>query len=139
MKKQTIYICVMMLLGVLSSCTDDDSFTTAPSHVLTFSVDTVNIDTVFSNVPTVTRSFWVYNHSGDGLRCQSVRLANGAATGFRVNVDGQYLAPSSNYATSDIEVRNKDSIRVFVELTSPENGQLDTQLCQDDLRSEERR
>ena len=34
----------MMLLGVLSSCTDDDSFTTAPSHVLTLSVDTVNID-----------------------------------------------------------------------------------------------
>lgn len=60
MKKQTIYMCVMMLLGVLSSCTDDDSFTTAPSHVLTLSVDTVNIDTVFSNVPTATRSFWVY-------------------------------------------------------------------------------
>ena len=126
-------MCVMMLLGVLSSCTDDDSFTTAPSHVLTLSVDTVNIDTVFSNVPTATRSFWVYNHSGDGLRCQSVRLANGAATGFRVNVDGQYLAPSSGYAASGIEVRNKDSIRVFVELTSPENGKPDPQLCQDDL------
>ena len=133
MKNHSLYILVVVLLGLLSSCNDDDSFTLSSSHVLTFSVDTVDIDTVFSNVPTVTRSFWVYNHSGDGLRCQSVRLANGGSTGFRVNVDGQYLGQSSNYAASHIEVRNKDSIRVFVELTSPENGQLSPQLCQDDL------
>ncbi len=63
-------------------------------HVLTclrFSTDTVSLDTTFSNVPTPTRSFWVYNHSGKSLRCSTVRLENGNQTGFRVNVDGTFL------------------------------------------------
>lgn len=133
MKKKSFYICILLMLGLLSACKDDDSFTMSPSNLLTFSVDTVDIDTVFSNVPTAAQSFWVYNQSGDGLRCQSIRLENGATTGFRVNVDGQYLGESAGYAVSGIEVRNKDSIRVFVELTSPENGQADPQLLQDNL------
>lgn len=133
MRIKFLSIYALILLVFLASCKDDDSFTSSPSHLLTFSVDTLNIDTVFSNVPTATKSFWAYNRSGDGVRCQSVRLENGGTTGFRVNVDGQYLGQSSDYTTSDIEIRNKDSIRVFVELTSPENGQLDPQLCQDNL------
>lgn len=133
MKTKALFIAFLMSLLALSACKDDDSFSLSPTHVLAFSLDTVNIDTVFSNVPTPTRSFWVYNQSGDGLRCRSVRLANGAATGYRVNVDGQYLGASSDYAATDIEIRNKDSIRVFVELTSPENGQADPQLCEDNL------
>ncbi len=133
MNNKTLFIYAMMVLALLSACKDDDSFTVSPSHLLTFSVDTVDIDTVFSNVPTAAQSFWIYNQSGDGLRCQSVRLENGASTGFRVNVDGQYLGQEAGYAATGIEVRNKDSIRVFVELTSPENGQADPQLLQDNL------
>lgn len=80
------------------------------------------MDTVFSTVPSSTRSFWVYNKSGSGLRNINVRLENGNQAGFRVNVDGTYLSPSSGFQTNGIEVRNKDSIRVFVELTSPVNN-----------------
>ncbi len=133
MRKKYLPIYALILLVLLAACKDDDSFTLSPSCLLTFSVDTLDVDTVFSNVPTATKSFWAYNHSGDGLRCQRVRLEKGGATGFRVNVDGQYLGQSSDFATSNVEVRNKDSIRVFVELTSPDNGKLDPQLCQDNL------
>lgn len=132
MKINYSIIAVLMALCMLS-CQDDDSFSNSTGHLLTFSTDTVKIDTVFSNVPTTTKSMWVYNHSGDGLRCTSVRLENGASSGFRVNVDGSYLSAESNYAVNDIEVRNKDSIRVFVELTSPENGALTPQYCEDNL------
>lgn len=118
--KMALAACLGLI--ALAACTDDDSFTTASGHLLTFSTDTVRIDTVFSNVPSATRSMWVYNRSGDGLRCRSVRLENGATSGFRVNVDGVYLGEATNYATTDIEVRNKDSIRVFVEATLPANG-----------------
>lgn len=110
-----------MALGLLASCADDDSFTTSPSHRLTFSADTVHLDTVFANVPSSTRSLWVYNRSGDGLRLRSVRLERGGQSGFRVNVDGTYLGESTGYGVSDMEVRNKDSVRVFVELTAPAN------------------
>jgi hypothetical protein len=133
--KQLLFMIVTACaaLGTMSSCADDDSFTSSSSHLLTFSADTVRLDTVFSNVPSTTRSLWVYNTSGDGLRCKSVRLDRGADSGFRVNVDGTYLGEAQSYAATDVEVRNKDSIRVFIELTSPSNYQNTPQLNEDNL------
>lgn len=109
-----------MMAVVYTACQDDDSFSTSPSSLLTFSADTIRLDTIFSRVPTATKTFWVYNYSGDGIRCASVRLERGNQTGFRVNVDGVYLGPSTGYQVNGVEVRNKDSVRVFVELTSPQ-------------------
>lgn len=117
---KTIILYILLFVGATTfcACNDDDTFTTSAGNMLTFSTDTVRLDTVFSTVPSSARSFWVYNKSGDGLRCATVRLEGGNQTGFRVNVDGVYLSPEQGYKASDIEVRNKDSIRVFVELTS---------------------
>ena len=130
----SVWATVCLLLGILvTSCSEDDSFTVSPSHLLTFSTDTVSLDTVFSTVPTATRSFWVYNRSGDGIRCTSVRLERGNQTGFRVNVDGAYLGSTSGFQVPDIEVRNKDSIRVFVELTSTVNNAAQPQKVDDNL------
>ena len=106
---------------IICSCSDDDNFSVQSDHILTFSTDTVKLDTAFSNIPTPTYSFWVYNRSGDGIRCLRVSLENGNQTGFRVNVDGTYLGESVGFQTNNVEIRNKDSIRVFVELTSPMN------------------
>lgn len=124
---------MLCMSGVLLSCSDDDSFTTSRSNLLTFSMDTVSMDTVFTRVPTSTKSFWVYNRSGDGIRCTTVRLSQGNQSGFRVNVDGTYLSETSGFKTTDVEIRNKDSIRVFVELTAPSNGKDDPQLLTDNL------
>lgn len=118
---------------MLTACTDDESFTSSQGNRLAFSVDTVRMDTVFSAVPTPTKTLWVYNRSGDGLRCTNVRLQNGNQTGFRVNIDGVYLGSESGFQTTDIEIRDKDSIRVFVELTSPETGYEDPQFMSDKL------
>ena len=119
--------------AIMSACTDDDSFTTSPDHLLTFSTDTISMDTVFSRVPTSRRFFWVYNKSGDGIRCSNVRLANGNQSGFRVNVDGTYLGKESGFQTANLEIRNKDSVFVNVELTSPMTNKLDPQLIEDNL------
>lgn len=112
-----IIICALTIAG-LCACDDGDSFSTSPDRLLTFSVDTVRMDTVFSTVPSSTRSFWIYNRSGDGLRCSSVRLEGGNQNGFRVNVDGTYLSPEQGYKADGIEVRKGDSIRVYVEVTT---------------------
>lgn len=118
-----LHVIVLTIIGIaiFASCDDDDSFSASPGNLLTFSTDTIRLDTVFSTVPTPTKTFWVYNNSGDGIRCTGVRLEQGNQTGFRVNVDGEYLGQSSGYQVSNVEIRNKDSIRVFVELTSPKN------------------
>lgn len=132
-KIRALLVLIAPLAIVLGACSDDDSFTSLPSHMLTFSTDTVSLDTVFSRIPTATRTFWVYNHSGDGLRCASVRLERGNQTGFRVNVDGIYLGSSQGFQTNEVEIRDKDSIRVFVELTSNANNAATPQLLEDNL------
>lgn len=133
MKTKHLLFWGFTLLSIFGACSDNDSFTTSSSNLLTFSTDTVKLDTVFSNVPSATRTFWVYNNSGDGVRLKSVRLANGGSTGYRVNVDGVYLAEAANYAATGLEVRDNDSIRVFVELTSPLNHIEGPQLLEDKL------
>lgn len=133
MKNLLALLCSAILALAFGACADDDSFSSSPSHLLTFSQDTIRLDTVFSKVPTATKSFWVYNRSGDGIRCKNIRLANGNQTGFRVNVDGSYLGATSGYQLNDLEIRKNDSIRVFVELTSPANNQEKPTLLQDDL------
>lgn len=131
----TLYTVFLLFVGVALfwSCDDDDSFTTSTSNLLTFSKDTIRLDTIFSTVPTATKTFWVYNNSGDGIRCTTVRLEKGNQTGFRVNVDGEYLGQTSGYQVHDVEIRNKDSIRVFVELTSVKTLRDEPTLVEDDL------
>ncbi len=133
MRKRFLLIALTTLLMMVCSCSDDDSFTTSRSNLLVFSTDTVKLDTVFSNVPTPTKSFWVYNRSGDGIRCANIRLEHGNQTGFRVNVDGTYLGPSNGYQSNQVEIRNKDSIRVFVELTSTYTYSDDPKYLEDNL------
>lgn len=133
LRETTLLISLLMLAFSLQACMDDDSFTTSPQNRLTFSTDTLSLDTIFANVPTTTHSFWAYNRSGDGLRCASVRLASGNQTGFRVNVNGTYLGPNVGYQAQNVEIRNEDSIRIFVELTAPSTGKTDPQLVADDL------
>lgn len=126
-----IAIMVAMLISV-AACSDED-FSSSPSLRLTFSTDTIGFDTIFSKVPSSTRTMWVYNRSGNDLRCSSVRLMNGNQTGYRVNVDGIYLSPSAGYMIQNAEIRDKDSMRVFVELTSPKSGSHEPLRLQDKL------
>ena len=132
--RKLLYTSVGMgILMVFAACAEDDSFSVSRGNLLTFSVDTVKMDTTFSNVPTPTHSFWVYNRSGKGLRCASVRLEKGNQTGYRVNVDGSYLSPAAGYQTQNVEIRKGDSIRVFVELTSVLQHADEPQLVNDNL------
>ena len=124
---------VICLALVLAACSDNDSFSTSRANLLSMETDTVKMDTVFSRVPASTRSFWVHNDSGDGIRCTSIRLQNGNQSGFRVNVDGIYLGDTYGYQTSDVEIRKGDSIRVFVELTAPLNYQTSPKEIEDNL------
>lgn len=115
------------------ACSDGDEFTTSPSAKLTFSVEALSLDTVFSTVPSPAKSFWVYNHSGSGIRCQTVRLERGNQTGFRVNVDGVYLGPATGYQTNEVQLYKGDSIRVYVELTSRQANQKEPLQLNDNL------
>ena len=131
--KHILYIIGIVLLSAFSACTDDETFSTSTSNLLTFSTDTVRLDTTFSNVPTTAKSLWLFNRSGAGIRLSSVRLENGNQSGYRVNVNGTYLGPTVGYQDHDIEIRKGDSIRIFVELTSASQRSDVPQLVEDNL------
>ena len=60
-----------MCMGLgLTSCIDD-SFTTDPNDVLTFSVDTVKFDTVMTMKGTSTKQFIIYNRSKKQINISS--------------------------------------------------------------------
>ena len=121
----------MLTVMVTAACANDDDFVTSPAHRVAFSADTIRFDTLFANVPSMTQSVWVYNHSNENIRFQNV--STGKTAGFRVNVDGIYLGAENNYQSSDIELRKGDSLRVFVELTAPRASSDSPTLTEDDL------
>ena len=121
----------MLTVMVTAACANDDDFVTSPAHRVAFSADTIRFDTLFANVPSMTQSVWVYNHSNENIRFQNV--STGKTAGFRVNVDGIYLGAENNYQSNDIELRKGDSLRVFVELTAPRASSDSPTLTEDDL------
>ena len=129
--KRIFYFFVIFL--ALVACEDDDSFSTSTALRLEFSVDTLQMDTVFSRTPSSTYAFWVHNRNSEGIRLSTVKLKRGNQSGYRVNVDGVYLDNSNGSQTSDVEIRRNDSILVFVELTAAETRQTAPQLVEDDL------
>lgn len=130
MKRIFFFITTIVLLV---ACQDDDKFSSAPGMRLTFPADTLEMDTVFSRAASSTYTFWVYNNYSEGIRLENVKLARRNQTGFRVNVDGLYLDNSNGSQVNDLEIRGKDSLLVFVELTPTETGQKDPVLVEDNL------
>jgi hypothetical protein len=119
--KRFFYLSMILILafvGVQTSCIED-GFTTSPSDVMTFSVDTLDMGTIFTEEGSTTHRFVVYNRASKSLNLSQIALSGENADYFRLNVDGM-----SGREFSDVEIRAKDSIFVLVEATLPANGEL---------------
>ena len=92
------------------SCRKD--FSTIPSTGnLTFSKDTVFLDTVFSNISSSTYALKVYNKSSDDIHIPSINLGR-VNSSYRLNVDG---VPGTSF--ENVPLRGKDSLYIFIEAT----------------------
>ena len=115
----TIILGAMVALlcpALLSSCNDEETFTTAGDAVLAFSQDTIQFDTVFTGLISTTKRFQVYNRHDKGVHIAHVQLESKGTSGFMMNVDGQ-----NGTSVSDVQVLHKDSICVFVKVIPPVN------------------
>lgn len=99
-------------LWALGSCSTDESYSSSVGDLLTFEVDTVQFDTVFSSIGSSTKRVKVYNRNGKGIRIASAYVASGGESGFELNIDGE-----SGVEWSDLEVWHGDSIFLFVQVT----------------------
>ncbi|MFK5959577.1 MAG: hypothetical protein QM495_12010 [Lutibacter sp.] len=102
---------ILITLIIFSSCRKDFS-TKLSSGNLTFSKDTVYLDTVFTNIGSSTYNLKVYNKSNKAISIPSITLENGESSFYRLNVDG---IPGKLF--EDVEILAKDSLYIFIETT----------------------
>lgn len=131
--KRFIITHTVLLMGALSSllffsCESKESFSFDPAYRLEFSQDTLHMDTVLSGTITSTRQIVVYNRNKKSLRINSVILAGGKHSSFRINVDG-----IRGEEFSDIEIAGKDSFFIFVEATAEKGNGMGATAVKDSI------
>lgn len=102
---------IAFIFIVFSSCRKDFSEELNSGEV-SFSKDTVYLDTVFTNIGSSTYNLKVYNKSNIDISIPSIALGRGQNSFYRLNVDGN---PGKQF--ENIEILAKDSIYVFIETT----------------------
>ncbi len=118
LKSTFIYILLSsVVLSFAWSCSDEE-FTTSPNSLLEFSVDTINMDTLFTTIGSSTRKLMVYNKHSKAINISNIKLINAGKSGFVINVDGMSGAEFAN-----VEIASKDSIYIFIEAKLKETSQ----------------
>ena len=95
---------------------------------LQFSQSTIFFDTVFTTIGSTTRHFTVHNTYNQPLTISHVRLAGGAASPFKINVDGVPTVSSG-----EVQIAAKDSMYVFVKVTINPNNILSPVFVSDSI------
>lgn len=106
-----------LFLGYLMSC-EDDKYLSSANAKLRFSVDTVMFDTIFTTVGSTTQHLKIYNPYDQKVLISSIKLAKGATSNFRLNING-----ISANEVKNMEIAPLDSMYIFVEVTVDPSGQ----------------
>lgn len=107
---KTAGILTLSLLIILFSCRKDSFITTGDARI-TVTADTLKFDTVFVTAGSTYRTFKIINENNQKLRLSSLKLMGGAASVYKMNVDG---TPGIQFTNLDIEPN--DSLYVFVQV-----------------------
>ncbi len=119
MPKRLFYLIFSVIVTFIISC-EKEEFNTSVDANLVFSRDTILFDTVFTTIGSSTQRFTVKNPYNKNLKISSIFLAGGEDSPYRINIDG---FPGTRL--DDTELRKKDSLYIFVEVTiDPLNADL---------------
>jgi hypothetical protein len=105
-----------VLILIFLSC-KKEGFTTNKDAILRTDADTLHFDTVFTTTGSASQVFKIFNPNNKAVRINSVRLAGGIASPFKINVDGITGPEASN-----IEIASGDSAYVFVTVKIDPSG-----------------
>tara|TARA_Y100000589_G_scaffold91630_1_gene86238 strand:+ start:6008 stop:7501 length:1494 start_codon:yes stop_codon:yes gene_type:complete len=124
---RVIYTLILAIFFIVSCNNEDDIIGGGNSGSLSFSVDTLLFDTVFTTVGSATRYLKVYNNSNSDINLENVYLNGGETSPFRINVDGE-----SGTVVNDILIRAKDSLYVFADVNINPNDGLNSYFIEQD-------
>ena len=117
MIRSLYFIVSFFILIFWSSCRQDFEFT-ASTGTLTFSKDTVYLDTVFSTIGSSTYTLKVYNPSDTDILIPRLKLSEGQNSNYRMTVDGMLgTGTLLGKEFENIELLARDSMFVFIETT----------------------
>ncbi len=118
-KKITVIFTVLTTIASLvwlNSC-NSNVFTTNPEDLLEFSTDTVQFDTIFTNIGSSTNYFVVKNsNQSKSIKIDKIFVAGQSNSKYRLNIDG-----ISTNTYNDYELLPGDSLFIFVEVTIDPN------------------
>ncbi len=100
---------LIVLVLIVTSCRRDDYF--KGDVDVTFSVDTLRFDTVFTTIGSMTRIVKVYNPERQPILVD-IELNQTSPQFFRINANGKGGPIARN-----VEINGRDSIYIFVETT----------------------
>jgi len=125
------YSLTILLFVAFLSCKDNyENYSTGSNQLLSFSVDTLSFDTLFSSIGSATKKFMIYNNHKDPLLISSIRFLHGDR-GFRMNVPPERRDTNGNFI--NVRISSKDSLYVFVEATLNENSTAVPQFRSDEI------
>lgn len=110
--KRWFWYMAMCCMVLLAAACNKQRITDNPEDRLAFSTDTLTFDTVFTTLGSSTRLFKIFNPNNQRIRISTIQLEGGAASPFRINVDG-----ISGTRFSNVEIAANDSIYLFAEVT----------------------
>ncbi len=115
-----------LLLAVLPACNRTDDWLTEGVDLLSFSMDTVAFDTVFTTMGSTVQVLKVYNRHEKPLMIDAVSMQQGAASRFRLNVDGDTSRVARN-----VQLAARDSLFIFVRANINPNNSSEPFLVED--------
>jgi len=125
--KRLLLLILLISSVIISSSCKKKNFLSKKN--LSFSIDTLVFDTVFTSIGSTTKQFKIYNKENKTVNISDIELMGGDASPFRMNVDG-----IMSTKIQDIELEGKDSLFVFVEVTLAVSGQNLPLIIEDSIR-----
>lgn len=110
--RQFIFFLGLIATFCFTSCRNELDFESSIG-TLSFSKETVYLDTVFTNIGSSTYTLKVYNNSNKNISIPRVRLGKGQASNYQLMVDG---VPGKEF--ENVELLAKDSMFVFISVNS---------------------
>lgn len=97
---------------IFTACDPKEEFLTGDTVAISFELDTLRFDTVFTELGSATRSFKIYNEGDEAIMLDEIYVEGTTGVDFMFNADG--IAAD---VVEDVIIWGNDSIYVFVEVT----------------------
>jgi hypothetical protein len=115
--KLILFVCISLLFA---ACEKDEDITGDINAKLSFSLDSVLFDTVFTSIGSTSRRLKIYNPNEKAILISQIKLIGGNSSAYSLNING---LPASE--TSLLKLNGNDSMNVFIKVNiNPSNEKL---------------